>query len=426
MARNNKILILLGDGMGGRPVPELDGLTVIEAATTPALDLLARDGACGMLSPISLGVPPGSDTAHMAVLGYNPYEFYRGRGPFEAKGVGLDVNPGDVAFRCNFSTVDATDGRTVLDRRAGRINSGTDQLRQAINEQIAEIDGVQILFRESVEHRCALVLRGEGINEFVTEVDPHSDPAPGEAGEPYHDCRPLPGHEEDPAARFTAEVVNKFVRRCFEVLNDHEVNRQRVAEGKLPANIALPRGVGTAVHLEPFATKYGLNGAMVVEVDLVRGLAMYLGMTVINAPGASGGRDTDEISIAETVELALTDHDFVLANIKAPDLGGHDHDIEQKIGAVKKVDSAVAYLLDRLDFNSTVMMLAADHCTPVTVGDHSGDPIPAVFYGHGVTPDQVQSYGERACAGGYMGHFIGADVMNILTNYSGSREKFGA
>jgi 2,3-bisphosphoglycerate-independent phosphoglycerate mutase len=426
MASKNKILVLLGDGMGGRPVPELDGRTAIEAAATPALDRVARDGACGMLSPISRGVPAGSDTSHMALLGYNPYELYRGRGPFEAKGVGLDINPGDVAFRCNFSTVDPADGRAVLDRRAGRIHSGTDQLRQAINEQIPEIDGVQILFKESVEHRCALVLRGEGINEFVTEVDPHSDPAPGQPAEQYHDCKPLPGHEDDPEALFTAQVVNKFVQRCFEVLNDHEVNRQRVAEGKPPANIALPRGVGTAVHLEPFATRYGLNGAIVVEVDLVRGLAMYLGMEVINAPGATGGRDTDEISIAQTVVSALADHDFILANIKAPDLGGHDRDPEQKIVAVQKVDRAVAYLLDNLDFGSTVMMLAADHCTPISVGDHSGDPIPTVFFGHGVTPDCVQSYGERACAQGCMGHFLGADVMNILTNYSGSGEKFGA
>ncbi len=153
---------------------------------------------------------------------------------------------------------------------------------------------------------------------------------------------------------------------------------------------------------------------------------MYLGMEVINAPGATGGRDTDEISIAQTVVSALADHDFILANIKAPDLGGHDRDPEQKIAAVQKVDRAVAYLLDNLDFGSTVMMLAADHCTPISVGDHSGDPIPTVFFGHGVTPDCVQSYGERACAQGCMGHFLGADVMNILTNYSGSGEKFGA
>ncbi len=417
MADKNKALIFLGDGMGGRPVAQLDGKTTIEAADTPCLDRIASASACGMLNPISPGVAAGSDTAHMAILGYDPYKLYRGRGPFEAKGVGLDVRAGDVAFRCNFATVE---GKMIVDRRAGRIKAGTDELTAAINEQIPEIDGVQILFADSIEHRAALVLRGEGLDEHVSEVDPHHE------GIDYWECKPLRGHEDNEAALRTAAIVNRFVERSYEVLKDHPLNKQREADGLLPANITLPRGVGAAVELEPFSQRYGLSGAMVVEVDIVRGLGMYLDMTVIAVEGATGSADTDEIAIARSVVSAFEQHDFILANIKAPDLGGHDGDIEQKIAAIEKVDRAMAYLLDNLDFGRAVVMVAADHCTPVSVGDHSGDPIPTMFYGCGVTPDEVSSYGERSCAQGYLGHFRGADVMNLLANYSGTGEKFGA
>jgi len=417
MAAKNKMLIFLGDGMGGRPVPELGGRTTLEAAETPALDRIAAEGACGMLNPVSPGIAVGSDTSHMALLGYDPFKYYRGRGPFEAKGVGLEVNTGDVAFRCNFATVE---GRKVIDRRAGRIKSGTDELTAAINQQIPEIEGVQIVFRNSVEHRAALVLRGEGLDEHVTEVDSHHE------GLDYLDSKPLPGYEDNQAALRTARIVNEFVSHSHEVLKDHPVNKQREADGLLPANITLPRGVGTAVELQPFADRYKLNGAMIVEVDLVRGLGLYLGMDVIACEGATGGRDTDEMAIARAVVSAFDNHDFVLANIKAPDLGGHDGDVEQKIGAIRKVDRALAYVLDNMDFNHTVVMIGADHCTPISVGDHSGDAIPAAFFGCGVTPDEVNSYGERACARGYLGHFTGGDLMHLLTNYSGTEEKFGA
>ncbi len=419
MSADTKVLIMIGDGMGGRPVAELGGRTCIEACNTPALDRLAREGACGQLSPIRRGIPAGSDTAHMAILGYNPSELYRGRGPFEAKGVGLSPAAGDIAFRCNFATIDA-DGATIKDRRAGRIKTGTDQLAQAINEQIPEIDGVQILFKASVEHRAAMVLRGAGLDEHISEVDPHHD------GIEYWACKPLPGFEDNEASVRTADIVNKFVRASYQVLKDHPLNKQREADGLLPANITLPRGVGTAVHLQPFSERYGKSGAMIVEVDLVRGLGMYLNMDIIDAEGATGGADTDEISIAKAIVGAFEDHDFVLANIKAPDLGGHDSAPEAKMAAISKVDNAVAYLLEHLNFDNTAMLITADHCTPVPVGDHSGDPIPTAFFGAGVTPDEVQSYGERACAAGSQGHYLGSDVMNILGNYVGWVAKFGA
>ena len=418
MSSKCKAIIFLGDGMGGRPVASLGGKTVLEAAETPALDALAAGGECGVLHPAGPGKPVGSDTAHMAILGYDPFKCYRGRGPFEAKGVGVDVRPGDLAFRCNFSTVE---NGIVTDRRAGRIKSGTDQLAKAVNEGLADgIDGVEIVFKESVEHRAALVLRGEGLDHRITEVDPH------EEGIEFWKCVPLPEAGDDPDAARTADIVNEFVARAQQILENHPVNQQRKAEGLLPANAVLPRGVGTAVELEPFEAKYGLRGAMIVEVDLVRGLGMYLDMDVIHVDGATGGADTDEIAIAQAICAAWEDHDFILCNIKAPDLGGHDGDAAAKMEAILKVDRAAAHLSHALDWTRTVMMIGADHCTPVAMRDHSGDGVPIAFYGHGVRPDDVTSYGERPCAKGSVGHITGEDVMSVLTSYSETQHKFGA
>jgi len=412
-----KALIFIGDGMGGRPVPELDGQTTLEAQPTPSLDRVAAEGACGVMHPIAPGVPAGSDTSHMAILGYDPYKYYRGRGPFEARGVGIDVRPGDVAFRCNFSTVE---GRKVVDRRAGRIKSGTDQLAAAIAEQLPSIEDVQVIFKPSVEHRAALVLRGPGLSHEITEVDPH------EPGEDYWDCKPLPDAEDPSAAEKTARIVNEFVRRCHEIMEDHPVNQKRRAEGKPPANIALPRGAGTAVDLQSFQDRYHLSGAMIVEVDLVRGLGDYLNMDVIHVDGATGGQDTDEIAIAKAIVEALGSHDFVLANIKAPDLGGHDGNWQAKMEAIAKVDRAVGYVLENVDMSATTILVCADHCTPCTVMDHSGDGVPLAICGYGVRPDDVAVYGERALAKGCLGHLRGMEIMNVLTNCTGTAHKFGA
>ena len=417
MRGDTKLLIFIGDGMGGRPVAELDGQTTIEAANTPALDRIAREGSCGTLDPIAPGRPAGSDTAHMAILGYEPEKYYRGRGPFEAKGVGIEVLPGDVAFRCNFATVE---GKKVVDRRAGRIKTGTVELADAIREQIPKIGDVQIILEPSVEHRAALVLRGPGLSHEISEVDPH------EPDVDYLESVALEGAQDVAGATKTARVINEFVKRANEVLEDHPVNKQRRAQGLPPANIVLPRGAGTAVDLEDFTERYGLNGALIVEVDLVRGVGEYLNMDVVDVEGATGGQDTDELAIASAVVEAFETHDFVLANIKCPDLGGHDGDCETKIEAIEKVDRAIAYLLDNLDWDCTTIMITADHCTPCSLMDHSGDSVPIAFFGYGTRPDDVDVYGERACAKGSMGHLRGMEVMNVMLNFAGRAEKFGA
>lgn len=417
MSSDARSLIFIGDGMGGRPIAGLDSQTTVEAADTPALDRIAREGACGLLDPIAPGRPAGSDTAHMALLGYQPEKHYRGRGPFEAKGVGIDVKPGDVAFRCNFATVD---GRKVVDRRAGRIKSGTDQLAEAIQQEIPKIEDIQIIFEPSVEHRAAMVLRGPGLSHEITEIDPH-DP-----GVDYLDSHPTENAKDVAGANKTARILNEFVQRAHDVLEGHPINQERRDEGKPPANIVLPRGAGTAVDLEPFKERYGLDGAMIVEVDLVRGVGEYLDMDVIHVEGATGGHDTDELAIARAVVKAFDTHDFVLANIKCPDLGGHDGDCDAKIAAIEKVDRAIGHILDNLDWGCTTIMVTADHCTPCALADHSGDAVPLAFFGYGTRPDDVERYGERPCSKGIMGRLRGMEIMDVLLNMGGRAEKFGA
>jgi 2,3-bisphosphoglycerate-independent phosphoglycerate mutase len=410
MAELGKAVIIIGDGMGDWPVSELQDLTPAEAAVKPNLDRLAREGESGMLDPIAPGVRAGSDTAHMAMLGFDPYKYYTGRGPFEALGIGMDVQRGDVCFRVNFATVDSD--LRITDRRAGRISSGTDQLAAALNG--LQHDGCTFLFKESVAHRAALIIRGEGLGPFVSDADPHAE------GELPHEA-----HGADPASQRTAEMVNWFVKKSYEILKDHPVNKARETEGKNPANIAMPRGAGGAPDLPPFAESYGFTGAMVVEVGLVKGIGKYLDMDVIDVPEASGDLNTDEIAMAKAVVDALQRHPFVLCNLKSPDVAGHDFNAKAKVETVEKLDRLVGYVMDHAGDN-TYIAVTADHSTPVAVGDHTGEPVPLSIWGPHMRTDNVSQYGERPCATGSLGRITGKDLMKLLTSLAMRQKKFGA
>lgn len=410
-----KALIIIGDGMGDRPVKELGGFTPLEIARKPNMSQLAKEGECGIMDPIAPGIRAGSDTSHLALLGYDPYQYYTGRGAFEAAGIGLDVEKGDICFRCNFATVDE-DNFIVIDRRAGRIREGTHLLAQSLNGM--EIEDVKIFFKESVEHRAGMVLRGKGLGHMVTDADPHQE------GAKVHTVEAI--DPSDPASQKTARIVNEFVKMSFEILRDHPLNKERKAQGLPPANIVLPRGAGTAPHIPAFEEKYRLKGACIVEVGLLKGVGRYLRMDVIDVEGATGSLDTDEQAIASAVLEALKTHDFVLCNVKAPDVAGHDGEPYKKVEAVEKIDKMLGTILSGIDPQNTFIVLTADHSTPISVKDHSGDPVPIVIWGEGVRTDDVDCFGERFCARGGLGRIKGFDIMNILTNLLSVQEKFGA
>ncbi|MCE7737929.1 MAG: phosphoglycerate mutase, partial [Candidatus Heimdallarchaeota archaeon] len=208
-----KLLFVVMDGLGDRPISELGGQTPLEYAKTPNMDKLASLGMNGLLHVIAPGVTPGSDTAHLALFGVDPYEYYTGRGPFEAAGIGLVVKEGDIAFRTNFATINPEG--VIIDRRAGRIREGTDQLAKLFEG--LEIDGIEILLEAGTEHRAALVLRGDGLSDQVSENDPHV-----ERKEPL-EFKPL---DESPEAEKTARVLTSFVMKARTILNNAELNKK--------------------------------------------------------------------------------------------------------------------------------------------------------------------------------------------------------
>jgi 2,3-bisphosphoglycerate-independent phosphoglycerate mutase len=404
-----KILMVVCDGVSDRPCRQFGSRTPLQAARKPAMDAIARSGVSGTMDVISPGVVPGSDTAHLALFGYDPYEVYTGRGPIEAAGAGIALQKGDVAFRCNFATVDGS--MNVTDRRAGRIRDGTAALAAAIDGM--ELDGVKAIFRAGSEHRAVLVLRGEGLDHRVSEVDPHREG-------PVLESRALA-----PEAERTARVLNDFVRRSHEVLGAHTVNAEREAAGLPPANIVLPRGAGSMGELEPMPSRYGLSCAAVAGVTLVKGLCRMVGMDVPEVPGATGGLDTDYGAKAKAALKLLESHDFVFINIKASDVAGHDGDFTLKVQVIESIDMMLGQILKDIH-EEVVVVLTADHSTPISVKDHSADPVPVAISGADSRIDAVRSFDEMSVAAGALGRIRGTDLMPIVMGMANRSRKFGA
>jgi len=405
-----KILLLIFDGLGDRPVAELGRRTPLQAASKPNLDWFAAQGITGRLDPIAPGIPAGSDTSHLALFGYDPREVYTGRGPFEAAGVGIAIRPGDIAFRANFCTVDE-EGR-VVDRRAGRIREGTAELAIAIDGM--RLGDVDVLFRAGTEHRGALVLRGPGLSPAVTDTDPHAE------GERVLESRSL-----DEAATKTATVVNRLTKEIPRLLGDHGVNRARRRADERPANMVVLRGAGVVPKLTPLGEKYRLKAAGVVGVGLIKGICRAVGMDVLDVPGATGGLDTDMGAKAHAALAALRTNDFVVVHVKAADICGHDGRAKEKVHVVERIDRMMAMI--RSDIPPDVVLAAtADHATPVELRDHSGDPVPLLLFGPTVLPDGVKQFDETAVMVGGMGRIRGTDLLPILLDAVNRSEKYGA
>ncbi len=401
--------MVLLDGLGDRPIEELGGKTPLARARTPNLDALAAQGVSGLMDPIAPGVRCGSDTSHLAILGYDPHEVYSGRGPFEAAGVGIDLEPGDVAFRCNFATV--ADDLTVQDRRAGRIKTGTGELAAALDG--LQIDGVQVLLKEGTEHRAALVLRGEGLGADVTDTDPHA------VGERIHEAR-----GDTAAGSRTAEALNAFTRKAHELMDAHPVNEKRRASGKLPANALIARGAGIHVALEPLGRRHGLRAAAIVGMSLIRGVARNTGMELLSVTGATGGLDTDMVAKGKAAVSALKDYDFVFLHLKAPDICGHDGDFEGKLAVLERADEMMGVIRDGAP--EAVIAVTGDHTTPCKAKEHTGDPVPLLIRAPGAFADAVERFSELDAATGYLGRIRGNDILPTLVDLAGRSEKYGA
>ena len=406
-----KILLLIFDGLGDRPIAELGRQTPLQAARKDVMDWFAANGVNGLLDPIGPGVRPGSDTSHLALFGYDPWKVYTGRGPFEAAGVGIPVKRGDIAFRCNFAAVDAK--MRVTDRRAGRIKAGTEALASAL-DGLDLGGGVKALFRAGTEHRAALVLRGPALSPHVTDTDPHDEGAPV-----------LRAKATTPEGEATARAVNAFMDTSHAILKKHPVNLDREKAGKPPANVVLLRGAGIVPHLEPVGDRFDMKVAGIAGVALIKGMFRTCGMDVLDVAGATGGLDTDMVAKAHASVQALKTHDLVVVNVKAPDVCGHDGLATEKVRTVERIDSMMAVLKAGLG-PEVIVAATADHSTPVSLKDHSGDPVPLVVFGEGVRVDDVTHFDELSAAKGGLGRILGRDLMTILLNVSNRAEKFGA
>ena len=407
-----KTLFFIADGMSDLPCKELNGHTPLEAAKTPNMDLIAKKGISGIMDVINPGIVPGSDVAHLALFGLNPYEYYTGRGPFEAAGLDIKVNPGDIAARVNFATRDAEG--IVIDRRAGRIIEGTSELADLLDG--LEIDGVKILFKAGTEHRAALVLRGIGLSDRVQSNDPKKE------GKPFYEVKAL---EDTDAAVKTANIIKKLIEIAEDKFLTADVNKRRASANQLLANTLLIRGFGQAPHIPSFYQRTNLKSVCVAGGGLYKGVARLLGMDVIDVPGATGGVTSDlEMKVKHAIE-ALDNYDFVFLHIKGTDNYGHDGNVPGKKEFIEKIDKAIEPLVKVCERGDLVVMLS-DHSTPCIIKDHTADPVPVVIAGGNVRIDDVTSYGERVCAKGGNLRFNGIHLLSIIISAMGLGKKFGA
>lgn len=406
--QNRKLLLFLMDGVGDRPIPELNNRTPLEAAKTPTMDKMAQMGITGQLHTIGRGVTPGSDTAHLALFGYNPFEVYTGRGPFEAAGTDLPVKPGDIAFRTNMATI--KEGK-IIDRRAGRISEGTQQIESALQNIL--IEDVEVIFKVGVDHRAALVLRGPGLTSTVTANDPKIE-----------NKEPTPIIATSSEGEKTARVLNQFIRTAADIMEGLEVNKERIEKNKLPANYLLVRGAGKAPHLERFQTKYGLTAECVAGGGLYKGVASICGMRINNEHKGTGGVPTDLPSKISAVMKSLERAQFAFLHVKGTDNMGHDNKPIQKMEFIDEIDIAIEPLLELLP--ETLICITGDHSTPCILRDHSSDPLPILMVGEGVRSDHVSEFGERPVMKGGLGHLMGLEVLPIMLGLAGQTTKFGS
>jgi 2,3-bisphosphoglycerate-independent phosphoglycerate mutase len=413
-----KAFLFIADGLGGRP-SDMNGKTCLEAADTPNLDELSSKGINGLLHPIGRGVRAGSDTSHLALFGYNPEKVYTGRGVFEASGIGMDVQEGDVCFRTNFATVD--ENLKVKDRRAGRIDEGQDRLEQALQDQLElnRYKDLEIKFRASTQHRGALILRGSKLSDNITDTDPHK------TGTKIKECEPLDRSKD---SKRTAKIINRITEKAHEILKDLELNEEREGSGKLPANGLLIRGASKPPDIQPFSEKYGLDGTAIAGGALYLGVAEQVGLQSKKPKGATGDTNSKIINKAKLAvkELEERDKDFVFIHVKGTDNAAHDHDPEAKKRFIEKIDGTVGYLIDNLDWENTHLTFTGDHTTPCEYGDHTAEPLPILFCGREVRIDSVEEFGERSCAEGDLGHMEGQEVLPLLFNYNNWLDKFGS
>ena len=422
-----KLIYIIIDGMGDRPLPELDGKTTLEAAETPYMDSLAKNGKTGLMYTVGKGIAPESDVAVVSILGYDPFEHHVSRGALESIGAGMNMRNGDLALRCNFATL-ASNSSAILDRRAGRnlTQEEADELAEAVNEEVQlEAYPASLQIKSTATYRAALIIRSEemSLSGNVSNTDPaykrinSVGVADLEAEMVLKTCAPLDKTRE---AKVSAELVNEFTRKATTVLDQHEVNSRRNKEGKLKANLVLSRDAGNTVpKFSSLRELYGLDFVCLADMNVERGISSLAGMSLVDLPLPSESLEKDcDLRVKKLFE-ALPDYDGFYIHIKGPDVPGHDGDFKLKSELISIVDEHfVGKMLEQINLEDYIVCITADHATPCSLKAHSDDPVPLLIAGNRLQADGVQRFSEKECKLGELGVLLkGTELMPKLVNY---------
>lgn len=416
-ARGRGCIIILGDGMADWPVKALGNKTLLQAASTPYMDKLARMGRVGRLVTVAEGFHPGSEVANMSVLGYNLPKVYEGRGPLEAASIGVDLQPGEMAMRCNIVCVE---GEILKNHSSGHITTEeADILVKYLQEKLGDD---RVSFYTGVQYRHLLVIKGG--DKRIDCTPPHDVPL-----QPFRPLmvKPMEGAEHiavpegnaDLTPQQTADLLNSLILRSQELLREHPVNLKRIAEGKDPANSIWPWSPGYRPQMERFSDKFPQvkKSAVISAVDLINGIGYYAGMRRITVEGATGLYDTSyENKVAAALEALKTD-DFVYLHIEASDEAGHEGNVPLKIKTIENLDSrAVGPIYEALkDWDEPVAIaILPDHPTPCELRTHTAEPVPFLIWYLGIEPDSVQAFDEVSAYDGSYGLLKEDEFINVL------------
>lgn len=397
-----KHIILLGDGMADWPSAELDNRTLLQHAHTPHMDRLAKMGRTGRLVTVAPGFHPGSEVANLSVMGYDLPKVYEGRGPLEAASIGVDLQPGDMAMRCNLVCIE---GEVLKNHSAGHITTReADVLVKYLQEHLGN---ERVTFYTGVQYRHLLVVRGG--NKQLDCTPPHDVPL-----QPF---RPLMVRAVAPEAEESAALLNDLILKSQALLARHPVNCRRVAEGKDPANSIWPWSPGYRPMMEPLPVMYPQirRGAVISAVDLINGIGVYAGLRRIEVEGATGLYNTHyENKVAAALDALRTD-DFVYLHIEASDEAGHEGNPALKQRTIEDFDRRVVgpicEAVEKWDEPVAIAVLP-DHPTPCRLRTHTAEPVPFLIHYPGIRPDGVQRFDEAACAEGIYGVMKENEFMN--------------
>jgi len=387
-----KIVLIVFDGLGGLPrVP--GGPTELESAHKPNLDALAAEGECGLLDNVLMGLTPGSGPAHLGLFGYDPLVYDIGRGLLGALGIGFPIQPGDLAARINFCSLDPQTG-VVTDRRAGRIPTEANEKLVALLNRI-QIPGCEIFVRTEKEHRACVIFRGADLYDAISETDPQSVNT-----DPPHPAKALDARSEK-----AARIVAEFIRQAHDVLAPHH-----------PANGLLLRGYARFERIPHLTELYDMRCAAIATYPMYRGVARLVGMEVIEC----GDTIASEF---DALEKHFADFDFFFLHIKKADSYGEDGNWDAKVHVIEEGDAQIPRARA---LQPAVLCVTGDHSTPCVLKTHSWHPVPVALWGKWVRPDDVKTFGERACGRGALGRVRGLHLMPTLVAHALGLEKYGA